>query len=164
MSGPIHKDADDGSLRLFGGTSPDKGAELNIFGVAHPHMPGCNQLVARAADGTTRALNLCPDGRMTWDDKEVVRLENTANRTPVIKLANGQMILWGVGTVAPNSYTHVVFYEPFAYGMAAIASFGGYAQASSLAVNGTTTTGFSVVAGNISTTTEFYWFAIGWWK
>lgn len=67
------KETDDSFVEIWSGSSYDRGAFFSANGKDAAEAPGC--FVACANDGVTfKRLSGAPDGTLTWDEKEIIRL------------------------------------------------------------------------------------------
>lgn len=131
--------------------------------------------VISATDGTNHPqFTGYPDGRLTWVDKEIERIESSG--TNYIRYVNGLQICWGHSankTVnGSNSVSQVVTF-PVAFKDSDYAvSFtsrysGGSWTNNTLVINNNTTTSIELFLQNVTGsayTFYFVWMAVGYWK
>ena len=92
------RSATNSGLYISGGPSVDEGAFVQLFGI---DAGGMAELVTVAADGTHKAFQLWPDGRIFWDNKYVITsagggltgpLESSANNALNVVRTSGESI------------------------------------------------------------------------
>lgn len=159
-------------MGFFGATSWDKGAHLLLNGKDSQGFEGWFELVAHNGTSHTR-LEGHPDGVLTWDGKEVERIQSSG--ADYIRYENGVQICWGV-TTGGNQWGDTTVTFPLAfvnadYGFSStsIDGNGGSVATVTRTMNATTTkinvkqTWVSPTEGDYHTG-FFRWIAIGRWR
>ena len=159
VTGVAWRNVDDSWLCLGGGTTDQNGAYLALSGKSRSGTNAGN-FSLKANDGTySRILEGRPDGTLTWDGKNVERVN--ASGTYYIRYESGLQMCWGQVN-ASTAGTTVTFPVAFANtDYKVMTSSGGYSI--NEGQSSRTTTGFHIDSSS-GANAELYWFAIGFWK
>lgn len=163
-NGYILSNGSSGQVGIQQGTSTENGASLWLYGNSNSGSGKASIQVYDKNAGTYRALDICPDGSLTWQGKDVVT-ENLL--TGAIDLNGGYFplpnnVLVQFGKVNTSSSTNVNLPQPFA-NKNYIVVISGYTEGSTASKNyasayNLTTTSFTVAP---QATGAFAWIAIG---
>jgi hypothetical protein len=157
---------DAGSLTFRGGSDDNKGARVRLFGKNASNAQGYFQIQAND-ETNSKSLDGKPDGTLTWDGKEVERVN--ASGTNYIRYESGLQICWE-NLASSNPPEAVSFPVPFSSAPSVIVipsssvNTTGYTSKVGSVVSTGFTPVFTVAGGGTYASPNFRYIAIGYWK